>query len=76
MCTIEVWKGEMDSHFTEKTVKHSDGVKIWGSYSGKLDRGGFFFFLQGERYINVLEEHLLSTYANSWKEGHDIRVLK
>jgi transposase len=53
-----------ESKFTVKTVKHPDSVMIWGCFSGSVGRGGLFFLpknttMNGERYQEVLESHLL-----------------
>jgi transposase len=52
-----------DHRFTQKTVKQSPGVMIWGCFSAK-GRGGLFFLpanttMNAIRYTNVLEVHLL-----------------
>ena len=44
------------------------GVMIWGSFSEHFRQGELFFLprnttMNGERYINVMKEHLLLTYA-------------
>lgn len=56
-----------DSAYTVKTVKHSPSVMVWGCFSGKAGRGGLFFLprnvtMNGERYMSVLDDHLLSFY--------------
>ena len=53
-----------DPKYTQKTVKHPDGIMVWGCYSSK-GRGGLYFLpknttMNGIRYIEVLEDHLLS----------------
>ncbi len=49
---------------TIKTVKHPDSVMVWGCFSGSVGHGGLYFLpknttMNGERYQEVLEEHLL-----------------
>ena len=53
-----------DSRYTTKTVKHPDSVMVWGCFTGSVGRGGLFFLpknvtMNGERYQDVLENHLL-----------------
>ena len=53
-----------DPKFTVKTVKHPDQQMIWGCFSGAGGRGGLYFLpknttMNGTRYREVLEEHLL-----------------
>ncbi len=53
-----------DSRFTVKTVKHPDSVMVWGCFTGAVGRGGIYFLpknltMNGERYQEVLEQHLL-----------------
>jgi transposase len=53
-----------DSRFTVKTVKHPDSVMVWGCFSGAVGRGGLYFLpknatMNGERYQEVLENHLI-----------------
>ena len=55
-----------DSRYTTKTVKHPDSVMVWGCFTGSVGRGGLFFLpknvtMNGERYQDVLENHLLPT---------------
>ena len=50
--------------FTSVTVKHCPSVMVWGAFSGRRGRAGIFFLppnvkMNGERYIGVLNEHLL-----------------
>jgi len=50
--------------YTIPTVKHSEGVMVWGCFSGKVGRGGLYFLpknltMNGPRYQTVLENHLL-----------------
>ena len=54
----------MDPAYTISTVKHPASVMVWGCFSGTLGRGGLYFLpknvtMNGERYIGVLENHLL-----------------
>lgn len=63
-----------DPKYTIKTVKHPDSVMMWGAYSGKMGRAGMYFLpkkctMNGERYITVLEEHLLNFF-----ELHDCQM--
>lgn len=56
-----------DPRYTTKTVKHSDYVMIWGAFSGTMGRGGLYFLpknetMNGIKYIDVLEAHLLPFY--------------
>jgi len=53
-----------DSRFTVKTVKHPDSVMVWGCFSAVGGHGGLFFLprnttMNGERYQEVLQKHLL-----------------
>jgi transposase len=53
----------MDPKYTVKTVKHPPGVMVWGCFSFK-GRGGLYFLpksvtMNSDRYINMLNEHLL-----------------
>lgn len=57
-----------DPRFTQKTVKHSDSVMVWGCFSGAKGRGTLFFLpknktMNAEQYILCLEEKLLNAYA-------------
>jgi transposase len=57
-----------DSRYTVKTVKHPDSVMVWACFSGAVGRGGLFFLpknvtMNGERYQQVLEDHLLPFMA-------------
>ena len=50
--------------YTEKSVKHSDGVMVWGSFSGVGGWGSLYVLPKGERmtqhkYTQVLEDHML-----------------
>jgi transposase len=50
--------------YTIATVKNSASVMVWGCFSGSKDRGDLYFLpknttMNGERYKNVLENHLL-----------------
>jgi transposase len=52
------------SRYTVKTMKHPDSVMVWACFSGNVGRGGLYFLPKGttkngERYIDVLENHLL-----------------
>jgi transposase len=52
-----------DPRYTAKTVKHPDSVMVWGCFSAK-GRGGIYFLpknatMNGERYQEVLQNHLL-----------------
>ena len=64
-----------DPRYTSQTVEHSDYVMIWGCFSGKVGRGGLYFLtknqtMNGDRYLQVLEDHLLS-----FIEIHDCNFL-
>lgn len=53
--------------YTCKTVKHPDGVMVWGSFSGTLGRAGLFFLpknmtMKADNYIKVLHDHMLPSY--------------
>jgi transposase len=60
--------------YTIPTVKHSASVMVWGCFSGSKGRGGLYFLPQnttmnGQRYKNVLENHLLPfmrIHGSSW----------
>jgi hypothetical protein len=50
--------------YTIPTVKHSASLMIWGCFSGARGRGGLYFLsknqtMNSERYLTVLENHLL-----------------
>ena len=50
--------------YTVKTVKHSPYVMVWGCFSGAGGRGGLYFLpksttMNGERYCEVLKDHLM-----------------
>jgi transposase len=52
------------SHYTVKTMKHPDSVMVWACFTGDVGRGGLYFLpknvtMNGERYKEVLENHLL-----------------
>lgn len=56
-----------DPKYTQKTVKHPDGVMVWGCFSGQKGRGGLYFLpknvtMNGVRYVDVLESHLKNAY--------------
>ena len=56
-----------DPKYTVPTVKHPDSVMAWGAFSGEMGRGGLYFLpknkkMNGEAYIKVLEEHMLSMF--------------
>jgi transposase len=47
-----------------KTKKHLNGIMVWACFTGKMGRGGLYFLpkgttMNGERYINMLDNHLL-----------------
>uniref|UniRef100_A0A0P4WEJ0 Tc1-like transposase DDE domain-containing protein n=1 Tax=Scylla olivacea TaxID=85551 RepID=A0A0P4WEJ0_SCYOL len=51
------------SLYTEKSVKHSDGVMVWGSFSGVGGWGSLYFLpkcetMRQDRYIQMLEDHM------------------
>ena len=53
-----------DPRYTVKTVKHSDGVMVWGAFSGTHGQGGLYFLpknatMRGSNYLQVLQSHLL-----------------
>ncbi|CAF3465208.1 unnamed protein product [Rotaria socialis] len=53
--------------YTQKTVKHSQHVMVWGCFSGFLERGRIYFLpknvtMNSDKYITCLEEKLLETY--------------
>jgi hypothetical protein len=57
-----------DSRYTVKTVKHPASLMVWACFSGSCGRGGIYFLLpnvtmNGERYQDVLENHLLPFMA-------------
>lgn len=57
-----------DPAYTSPTVKHSASVMVWGCFSGAVGRGGLYFLpknvmMNGERYMTVLNDHLLQSYA-------------
>jgi hypothetical protein len=52
------------SQYTLKTMKHPDNVMVWACFTGDVRRGGLYFLpknctMNGERYKEVLEHHLL-----------------
>jgi len=52
-----------NSRYTVKTVKHPDGVMVWGCFSGNKGSGGLYFLpknvtMNADRYIEVLRDHL------------------
>ena len=54
----------MDPAYTISTVKHPASVMVWGCFSGTVGRGGLYFLpknvtMNADRYIGVLEDHLL-----------------
>jgi hypothetical protein len=56
-----------DPKYTMKTVKHPDSVMVWGAFSGNRGRAGLYFIpkkqtMNSDRYIEVLEDHLLNFY--------------
>ena len=53
--------------YTEKSVKHPDGVMVWGSFNGVGDCEGLHFLNRSEtmnqdRYIQILEKHMLTIF--------------
>ena len=57
-----------DPKYTQKTVKHPDGVMVWGCFSGHRGRGGLYFLpnnvtMNGVRYVDVLDSHLKNVYC-------------
>jgi transposase len=57
-----------DSRYTVKTVKHPASLMVWACFSGSCGRGGIYFLppnvtMNGERYQDVLENHLLPFMA-------------
>ena len=57
-----------DPRYTVKTVKHSDGVMVWGAFSGTHERGGLYFLpknvtMRGSNYLQVLQNHLLPFWS-------------
>ena len=53
-----------EPRYTIKTVKHSDGVMVWGAFSGTHGRGGLYFLpknvtMRGFNHLQVLQNHLL-----------------
>jgi hypothetical protein len=59
-----VGSDQFDSWYTMKTVKHPASLMVWACFSGSYGRGGIFFLppnmtMNGERYQQVLEDHLL-----------------
>lgn len=58
-----VGSSPFDQRYTVKTVKHPDGVMVWGCFSGNNGSGGLFFLpknvtMNADRYIEVLQDHL------------------
>jgi transposase len=52
------------SRYTVKTRKHPDIVMVWACFTGDVGRGGLYFLpknctMNGKRYKDVLEHHLL-----------------
>jgi transposase len=59
-----VGSDRFDSRYTVKTVKYPASLMVWACFSGSYGRGGIFFLppnvtMNGERYQQVLEDHLL-----------------
>jgi hypothetical protein len=59
-----------DPRYTAKTVKHPDSVMVWGCFSAK-GRGCIYFLpknatMNGERYQEVLQNHLLFWMDKLW----------
>jgi transposase len=57
-----------NSRYTVKTMKHPDSVMVWACFTGKMGRGGLYFLpkgstMNGERYMDVLDNHLLPFMA-------------
>ena len=55
------------TQYTEKIVKHPGKVMVWGSISGVGGHGGLYFLpkyvtMAADRYIDVLNEHLLKIF--------------
>lgn len=51
------------SHYTIKTVKHSESVMVWGAFTGNVGRAGLHFLSKGQtvngtHFMDVLKEHL------------------
>ena len=56
-----------DPQYLHLTVKHPPSAMIWGCFSGGMGRGGIYFLpknvtLNGGRYIEVLQSHMLDFY--------------
>ena len=56
-----------DPKFTMPTVKHPTSVMVWGCFSASGGRGGLYFlpknaYMNGDRYIEVLNDHLLPSF--------------
>ena len=53
-----------DPRFIVKTVKRSDGVMVWGAFSGTHGRGGLYFLpknvkMRESNCLQVLQNYLL-----------------
>ena len=53
-----------DPRYTVKTAKHSDGVMVWGAFSGTHGRGGLYLLpknvtMRESNCLQVLQNHLL-----------------
>lgn len=60
---------QYDAQFTVKHVKHSEGVMVWASLSGTVGWGNIYFLPKTctrnlDRYLKVLEDHLLTHFEN------------
>ena len=56
-----------DPRYTIKTVKNSAWVMVWGCFSGVKGSGSLYFLpknasMNSERYMKVLEDHMLPSY--------------
>ena len=59
--------GRFNLKYTQRTVKHTAHVMVWGCYSGKQAKGTLYFLpknetINSERYIRCLERKLLDPF--------------
>ncbi len=57
-----------NSRYMVKTMQHPDSIMVWDCSTGNMGRGGLYFLPKGttkngERYIDVQENHLVSFMA-------------
>ena len=71
-----------DPRYTVKTVKHSDGVMVWGAFSGTHGQGGLYFLpknvtKRGSNYLQVLQNHLQPThFMHDGAPAHRTKLVK